>query len=278
MKAAKVASFEEKLDRLTEVLSGLPDSAVAVSGGVDSTTLAIFAKRRSKNRVNVYHAVSPAVPPRATARVKKIAALESWQLFLVDAGEFDDDTYRQNPVNRCFYCKKNLYSTISDLTHGVILSGTNCDDLADFRPGLTAAAQAKVRHPYVEAGFAKSDVRALAEALGYLDLARLPAAPCLSSRVETGLPIQPASLLAIDQAEDLIKEVLRPRIARCRLRKTGVAVELDPECLNRMEEHTRQELAEKITRLFPKRYLQSNGIAFLPYRQGSAFLRDKPHV
>ena len=77
------------------------------------------------------HAVSPAVPPEATARVRAIAATEGWSLAIFDAGEFEDPRYRANPVDRCFYCKTNLYGRIARETGATILSGTNIDDLDD---------------------------------------------------------------------------------------------------------------------------------------------------
>ena len=83
--------------------------AVAVSGGVDSLTLATFVHRAAGSRVEMFHAVSPAVPGDATARVELLAAAQGWRLRMVDAGEFTDETYLANPVDRCFFCKTNLY-------------------------------------------------------------------------------------------------------------------------------------------------------------------------
>ena len=82
---------------------GLP--AVAVSGGVDSVTLATFAHRTTGSRTEVFHAVSPAVPGEATGRVKWLAANQGWRLRIVDAREFADESYLANPVDRCFFCK-----------------------------------------------------------------------------------------------------------------------------------------------------------------------------
>jgi uncharacterized protein len=100
-----------------------------------------------------------------------------------DAGEFADPRYRANPANRCFFCKTNLYGHIVAQPGGTVLSGTNTDDLADWRPGLTAAAQHGVRHPFVEAGIDKPAIRRIAARIGLGDIADLPAAPCLSSRI-----------------------------------------------------------------------------------------------
>ena len=135
--------------RLEAVLEGCAPLAVAVSGGVDSLTLAWIAHRRLGARAAMFHAVSPAVPPEATARTEALARAEGWSLSVFDAGEFADPAYRDNPVNRCFFCKRSLYGAIASRTRRQIVSGTNCDDLGEFRPGLDAAAAAGVRHPYV---------------------------------------------------------------------------------------------------------------------------------
>jgi uncharacterized protein len=140
--------------------------AIAVSGGVDSMTLAAFAHqlRRSggMGSVEMIHAVSPAVPPAATERVRARAEREGWRLTVTGTGEFDDRRYRDNPVNRCYFCKTNLYGRIRTLTAGTIASGANLDDLGDYRPGLLAASERAVVHPYIEAGMDKPSVRALA--------------------------------------------------------------------------------------------------------------------
>ena len=153
----------DKAASLAAILGAMPSVTIAVSGGVDSLTLAVFAGRQlGRDRVTVMHAVSPAVPPDATARVVHFAELENWRLRQIDAGEFHDENYRRNPVDRCFFCKGNLYGTIAPLAKGTILSGTNTDDLGEYRPGLKAAEAHDVRHPFVEAGLDKQAVRALA--------------------------------------------------------------------------------------------------------------------
>ena len=165
-----------KLNQLEIVLKETGACAVAVSGGVDSMTLAVVAHRVNHN-CQMFHAISPAVPEQATARVKRYAELEGWNLTLIDAGEINDPAYVANPVNRCYFCKTNLYDTVCENTDLIVASGTNRDDLGDYRPGLIAAEEHKVRHPYVEADIDKDDIRAIARTLGLVDLQDLPAAP-----------------------------------------------------------------------------------------------------
>lgn len=263
------------LDALEAVLRGFGRSAVAVSGGVDSMTLAVVAHRAlPEGDVHMYHAVSAAVPPEATERVERYAGKEGWQLQKMDAGEIADPRYVANPANRCYFCKTNLYGTMTGLAEGQLLSGTNTDDLGDYRPGLSAAEEHAVRHPFVEAGIDKATVRAIARYLSLDDLAELPAAPCLSSRVETGIAIDPNSLIAINEAEKLIRKALSPATVRCRVRAEGVVIELDAGTLESLPEGQRQELGVQVGALFGN----SGAARFESYAMGSAFLRQTLEV
>jgi pyridinium-3,5-biscarboxylic acid mononucleotide sulfurtransferase len=260
------------LQALQDILGDIDHAAIAVSGGVDSMTLATVAGRLADNNIEVFHALSPAVPADASARVRQHAERESWRLHEINAGEFDDPQYRDNPVNRCFYCKSNLYSAIAAHTQETVLSGTNLDDLGDYRPGLEAAHRHGVRHPFVEAEVDKETVRAIARHLQLDDLAELPAAPCLSSRVETGLRIEGDQLTLIDAVEKFVARRLGAGTVRCRIRRKEVIIELGAEELEALSEKDRSELRTVISAMF-----EADGIAkpldFRPYRMGSAFLR-----
>lgn len=259
-------------DRLQSVLLGIGPSAIAVSGGVDSMTLAVIAARLlGPQNVTMLHAVSPAVPPEATGRVRSHARTEGWDLVVIDAREFADRDYVSNPVNRCFFCKNNLYGTIAHVSERQVLSGTNTDDLGEYRPGLKAAEVHKVRHPYVEAGLCKKEVRALARDLGLHGIAELPASPCLSSRVETLIPIEAETLRAIHAIERLVSENVSAETVRCRVRKSGIVIEIDSQSLNGTKQEMQAELSSKIAGLLPAT-LAGAAIGFAPYRNGSAFV------
>ncbi|HEX4912572.1 MAG TPA: hypothetical protein VFV51_01380 [Vicinamibacterales bacterium] len=259
---------------LETVLDSMERVAVAVSGGVDSLTLAAFAHRRWPQRVEMFHATSPAVPAEATLRVREMAAQEGWRLQIIDAGEFSDPNYRANPLNRCFYCKSSLYSSIAPHTQAQIVSGANCDDLGEYRPGLEAAKQFSVRHPYVEAHMDKRAVRQLARTLSLPDIAELPASPCLSSRIETGIGIDPRMLALVHRAERLAGERLRPKTVRCRVRANGVVIELDAERLDALGDEERDALSREVAGLFSAGGFDY-AVSFAPYRIGSAFLHLK---
>ena len=257
--------------KLEEVLRGIGPVAVAVSGGVDSLTLATFANRTLRGEVEMFHAVSPAVPKQATDRVRALAVREGWKLSVVDAGEFGDTNYRSNPVNRCFYCKTNLYGALVPHTAAQIVAGTNLDDLGEYRPGLDAARNHGVRHPFVEAGIDKKTVRAIARHLGLGDVAELPSAPCLSSRIETGIAIDPDMLGLVHAAELLVSSSLAPRTVRCRVRAKGVVIELDEQNLAALDDIARDALKEDVGTLFRDGGFEYP-VSLAPYRTGSAFL------
>ena len=248
--------------------------AVAVSGGIDSVTLATVAHRHAPERVTMFHAVSPAVPGDATARVERLAAEHGWTLRVIDAGEFEDDDYRANPVNRCFFCKTNLYGSIGRHTAAQILSGANLNDLGEYRPGLDAARNNGVRHPYLEAGIDKAGVRRLARAEGLGELSELPAAPCLSSRVETGIAIRADVLKAIHAVERNLAQRYPRGTVRCRVRASGVVIELDPTTLDAVTAGSQDSLHAQVTELFAGK-VASADLRLEPYRNGSAFLHGQ---
>lgn len=140
---------------------------IAVSGGIDSITLATYTSSIFKDiRVNVSHAIGAAVPIEATNRVKLLAKKYNWNLNIINTNEISDPRYLANPINRCFFCKENLYKTIKLFTKGSIFSGANLDDLNDYRPGLDAAKEANVVHPFILAKFGKKNIRKLAFEIG----------------------------------------------------------------------------------------------------------------
>ena len=245
---------------------------VAVSGGVDSMTLSVVAHDVLGPDAEMYHAVSPAVPPSATERVRRYAGSRGWRLEIVDAGETTDERYVANPANRCYFCKTHLYAAMRDRTEVTLVSGTNLDDLGDYRPGLGAAAEHGVRHPYVETGVDKRTVRAISARLGLDDLAELPAAPCLSSRIETGIRIAPEMLSAVDDCERMIVEALEPHTVRCRVRRGAIVVELDEPSLGALDDDARTTLGAAVAARF-EGVPGAGPVRFESYRTGSAFLR-----
>jgi len=271
-----------KWPALLDSLRGMGAVTVAVSGGVDSLLLATLAHRCLPGRTLMAHAVSPAVPPECTARVRTEAQAQGWRLTLVDSGEFSDERYLQNPYDRCYFCKQHLYSCLGMLsrelsdwfrTTPVIVSGTNTNDLGEHRPGLNAAKEHGARHPFVEAGISKGDIRAMAGELG-LWFAQIPASPCLASRIYTGTRVTPEILAAVNFAETFLRDRLNVQVVRCRIRDRDMLVEMQEKQRPLADAQTLSELDRQLKAQFPA----VGGVALDPegYRSGRAFTRQTP--
>jgi len=254
------------IDAVAGVLDGIGPLAVAVSGGIDSITLATLAADRLGHRARMFHSLTASVPQEATERTRALAQRFGWQLTVVDANEFARSEYRSNPVNRCFYCKQSLYAEIARHTTLPVVSGANTDDLREYRPGLDAARAAGARHPFIEAGIDKAAIRRMARSLGLGELSDIPASPCLSSRVETGIAIEAPMLKRIEAAELAVRALIEASAVRCRVRAAGLVIEIDAASLAKLDAPARAAIATRVASLF-------DGLlpAFAPYRVGSAF-------
>lgn len=251
--------------------------AVAVSGGVDSLSLMAVAARVCGARAQAVHAVSPAVPAEATARVRELSHARSWSLRVLGAGEFEDGRYLANPVNRCYYCKSNLFDAMAtQLPEATIATGTNRDDLSDFRPGLEAARERQVWQPLVEAGIDKAAVRRLARHEGLPEVAELPAQPCLSSRIETGIPVRAADLDFVHRLESELTRALGPGDHRARITRRGVVAQTRFEHPSLRHASDREALSATLAGLCDEAGREFAGLE--PYRRGSAFLVAPPRA
>ncbi|WP_111979220.1 hypothetical protein [Algibacillus agarilyticus] len=266
-------NLNHKVEQLIAFFEQYSGFSIAVSGGIDSLLLAYLANRYSQANVQVLHAYSPAVPEAAMKRVKAHARQYGWQLKVVDAQEFNDPDYLKNPANRCFFCKSNLYQRISEHAPGPIFSGTNIDDLADYRPGLEAAKKQHVVHPYVEVGITKAEIYQIAKREGLSEIESLPAQPCLASRVETGISIKPEDLAFIDEVEVKTQNLL-PNIPviRCRITRQGVYLELN----QLPESQLLTRLSQYLTDFCGSKGRMFSGVKL--YQKGSAFLNGVKHA
>ncbi len=204
-------------DALVGVLATMPAAAVALSGGVDSGLVAKAAALALGERAVAVTADSPSVARSELQAARELAAAVGIRHVIVSPDEFADPLYQANAGDRCYFCKSHLYDAVrtsKELDGFVICSGANLDDLGDYRPGLTAAAERGVRHPLQEAGFTKADVRALARWWG-LPNADKPAAPCLSSRLAPGVAVTPERTARVEAAEDYLRQL---GVSDCRVR------------------------------------------------------------
>jgi len=197
-----------KLDSLRALLSELPSAVVAFSGGVDSTFLLRVAYEVLGDRCLALTTASPTTPTYDLDDARRIARTLGVRHLVVDTNELSIPGYAENPTNRCYFCKDNLFTIcVTEASRrgiDAVLDGANVDDLGDHRPGLQAAATRGVRHLLVEAGFTKEDVRAASRDLGLPTWDR-PASPCLSSRFPYGTRITPERLGRVAAAEDVLR-------------------------------------------------------------------------
>jgi uncharacterized protein len=202
--------LNEKLDRLRALLRGFGRVAVAYSGGVDSTlVLKVAHDELSENALGIT-AVSASMPHYERGAADEVAQQIGARVLYIQTHEDEDDRYLENPPNRCYFCKTNVYDELigAAATQGfsVLVDGTNVDDVGDWRPGRQAAREHGVRSPLQEVGFTKDDIRAAARELG-LSNWDLPSAPCLSSRVPYGTRSTPEMLDQIGKGEWALREL-----------------------------------------------------------------------
>lgn len=202
---APAETLQEKHDRMKRALIEMRRVVVAFSAGVDST-LVLKLALDTLGRENVLAAtgVSPSLASRELESVKELAGIMGSPLELVGTSEMDSPDYTSNPTNRCYFCKTELYTRLTELAkargYEAVVNGLNTDDTGDYRPGIAAAKEWTIRSPLLEAGMTKSDVRELAKQLG-LPNWKKPALACLSSRIPYGTPVTITSLSRIEKAE-----------------------------------------------------------------------------
>lgn len=223
--------------------------AIALSGGVDSAVVAKAASNSSANAV-VVTARSESVSAAELADVQLLLGQLALPHRFLETDEVRDPRYQANDHRRCYFCKTFLFESVRKrYPDSVIVTGTNVDDLSDYRPGLVAAKENDVRAPLAELGIGKSQVRQLA-AGWELSVADKPASPCLASRIAYGVSVTAERLAMVEQAEALLRE-MGLREFRVRLHSDDIArIEVAPEVMSRfMQAETRERLVSQFAEI-----------------------------
>jgi uncharacterized protein len=202
--------MDVKLEHLKDILRQTDGAVVAFSAGVDSTFLLKIAHLVLGERAIALTASSATAPPGELEAAQAFAASLGIRHIVLDSHELTNSSFTQNPVNRCFFCKDELYRICREqaarLGIAIIVDGTNLDDLRDHRPGLKAAIEWGVRHPLVEAAMTKEDIRRYSRELD-LPTWDKPSSPCLSSRFPYGTEINLERLNKVAASERFMKEL-----------------------------------------------------------------------
>lgn len=225
------AVLTEKTALLRSILTDLESCVIGFSGGVDSTLLFAVAADVLGERALAVTATSKTYPARELIEARELAEHIGGRHLVVESEELDIPEFRDNPRNRCYYCKKELFSKLKEIADreglSFVLDGTNSDDAGDHRPGRQAAVELLVRSPLEEAGFTKQDIRNLSHDMA-LPTWDKPAFACLSSRFPYGTAITAERVGQVGLAEESLRN-LGFRTLRVRYHGTVARIELGEE-------------------------------------------------
>ena len=239
----------QKLSALRDIIRGYGSILVAYSGGADSAFLAAVAHQAVSDRCLAVTARSPSLAESELEQAVELAGRMGWRHHVIDTKELEDPRYVANDSRRCFFCKNELYTRLTQIAaaEGLarVANGSNVDDLGDYRPGLDAAAKFRVSSPLVDAGLKKEEIRTLSRDLG-LPTWDKPAQACLSSRIPYGAAVSVDALNQIAQAEAVLRE-LGFRQVRVRHHDRVARIEVPAGDIGRLAEpHLRRLVTERL--------------------------------
>jgi TIGR00268 family protein len=261
-------NIDEKYTKLKAILLSMKEVVVAYSGGVDSSFLLKVAVDTLNDKALGVLAVSPTYPSREYEKAKDLAEWIGARLSIIESNEMDKEEFRQNPINRCYFCKSELFERIGELLDNNLyknmVDGSNFDDLGDHRPGMKALKERGIRSPLQEVELTKAEIRELSQRLGMPTWDKDSLA-CLSSRFPYGETIDIEKLRMVDEIENFLFD-LGFRDIRARHQKSTLKIEVRPDLIKRFfEDDVRDKLLSKAKSLGYK-YVT---VDLEGYRQGS---------
>lgn len=266
-------SKEEKLENLKNYLKEFGSAAIAFSSGVDSTFLMKVAHDVLGEKAVAVTAVSCSFPVRELNEAKAFCERENIRQFICESEELDIDGFSKNPKNRCYLCKKELFSKILDIIHknGIeyVAEGSNMDDNGDYRPGLQAVAELGIKSPLRHVGLYKSEIRELSKNMGLSTWSK-PSLACLSSRFVYGETINREKLKMVELAEEYLMQFNLSQV-RVRIhgeKESGIIarIELSPDEIEKM---MKNEVRNKIYDKFKEIGFDYVSMDMFGYRMGS---------
>ncbi|WP_372776502.1 ATP-dependent sacrificial sulfur transferase LarE [Mangrovibacterium sp.] len=271
--------LQDKLQQLEEWFAAQQGSIVAFSGGIDST-LVLFLARKFQGKEHAIGVISNS----ESLKSKDFKLAQSFcdefdiKLEVIKTAELTDERYSRNPENRCYFCKEHLYHDLQLIRNKFpgfeVLSGTNFDDLGDYRPGLQAAAKYEIRSPLVDCKVSKAEIRELARMFKLPNWDK-PASPCLSSRIPYNQQVTREKLQQVEAAEDFLNE-LGFNDVRVRHYGSYAQVEVQQTEISRLLEQER-EVASRIKSIgFPEVKIDREGLVSGKLNRVIAGIQPKP--
>lgn len=268
MKCEGSSKINEKRAKLENILLQAQSVVVAYSAGVDSTFLLKVAHDVLGSNAYAVIAKSSVVPARDISEAEAFCREQGIDLKVIEYDPFAVEGFAQNPKDRCYICKKALFSMLfeetSKLGANMLADGSNVDDMSDYRPGMKALVELGIRSPLKEAGLTKKDIRQLSSEAGLATWDK-PSFACLATRIPCEEPITPEKLTRIEKAEDKLAEL---GIRQFRVRSHGelARIEVLPEDISKLAS---EQIRDRITEYFNSIGYKYVSLDLKGYRTGS---------